>query len=1003
MGKDAIVSVSATLTSIFGAMSVIMMDVPTTRSTLFVATDPRVHARYIMALASFTNCIAAILMAPIYTAITVQKVMSCTLNDVSATLQNFVVDAQSLASGGESSGNQLGLVISFGSTRVQKLVDDSGVATCLSEDIRQLVADTMAKARSSTSSSQAELPPNLITLVGGFLSDMTDTVTRTFAAWAFHTLDVGFAWMIGVVRGIQDVAQTLDWDNCKLPVVDTGMRSYGLCACGDIAHSIEESVKAKTWEHGAFWCSGFLMLNEADGSDLLVWNPFSLAELLRSKSPDGDTVDDYLKCLRDVSASKDSSFCAKLRPARDALEQQGVEVMQVVARCRANYQQARWDEASTLYALFPWEVWSEVGRDGSVPGEKLEEASWSDDRWKAVRRAMLLAMENAGAGDAEPRRLGLLLNSATWTCLDDALNGGALVHSCWRLASLTPTREFSYAKALSENYADIDSCMAFSGPEWKDGIKSTGALAQGLPSTMWSGSSTTREPVARLHPVVQGEEDQLAGAIADLQKYVEENIETEFERIGDGLREALEEYLSVEIWSVEGDSLHQLVDCVFIGPYATAELAHNVHDGGPRLPTPLYHRGLPVSRAFSTWGDTGGSDARKAFVRQARVELANNAKNVVVGEAFRHFSHLRSRWLGGIGTDEKDGELPRGVLCACDKPGEIWEHITYTSAKSLTTMKKKLEDLVVERWGSEPGRSFGDVEVNAMELEAGERFEFGMYVKAREKIYQSVALKASITCCKGQVEAGRGRADISFAADVEFERSEWDIGASFEHSALSQLSESGVWMRMLNGENWASGAGEGPDLKAAYKSDALLSDDERARLREAQLFANKMPVRAYDETEQELGGEPLWQACNGRVAGLHATLPWTRLGEGDSADGVIQEGVIQEGREAADILDAVFEKRVGVSGMHALEQAVEKLLTRAHALSPGFYTHAHRYVPSSSVWCEKDAAARGASAMPPQPPPKPATARWDASDDILDGLDANEIARIVIPGPDKVL
>ena len=341
VGKDAIVSVSATLTSIFGAMSVIMMDVPTTRSTLFVATDPRVHARYIMALASFTNCIAAILMAPIYTAITVQKVMSCTLNDVSATLQNFVVDAQSLASGGESSGNQLGLVISFGSTRVQKLVDDSGVATCLSEDIRQLVADTMAKARSSTSSSQAELPPNLITLVGGFLSDMTDTVTRTFAAWAFHTLDVGFAWMIGVVRGIQDVAQTLDWDNCKLPVVDTGMRSYGLCACGDIAYSIEESVKAKTWEHGAFWCSGFLMLNEADGSDLLVWNPFSLTELLRSTSPDGDTVDDYLKCLRDVVASKDSSVCAKFRPARNALEQQGVEVMQVVARCRANYQQAR--------------------------------------------------------------------------------------------------------------------------------------------------------------------------------------------------------------------------------------------------------------------------------------------------------------------------------------------------------------------------------------------------------------------------------------------------------------------------------------------------------------------------------------------------------------------------------------------------------------------------------------------------------------------------------------
>jgi hypothetical protein len=100
-----------------------------------------------------------------------------------------------------------------------------------------------------------------------------------------------------------------------------------------------------------------------------------------------------------------------------------------------------------------------------------------------------------------------------------------------------------------------------------------------------------REPVTRLHPVVQGEEDQVAEAIAELKKYVNDNIEEEFERIDrteGGLKKAMETYLSVEIWSVEGDSLHQLVDCVFMGPYSTAELAHNVHDGGPRLPTPLY-------------------------------------------------------------------------------------------------------------------------------------------------------------------------------------------------------------------------------------------------------------------------------------------------------------------------------------------------------------------------------------------------------------------------------
>jgi hypothetical protein len=30
---------------------------------------------------------------------------------------------------------------------------------------------------------------------------------------------------------------------------------------------------------------------------------------------------------------------------------------------------------------------------------------------------------------------------------------------------------------------------------------------------------------------------------------------------------------------------------------------------------------------------------------------------------------------------------------------------------------------------------------------------------------------------------------------------------------------------------------------------------------------------------------------------------------------------------------------------------VDRVLARAHALNPGVYTHAHRYVPSDSVWC----------------------------------------------------
>jgi hypothetical protein len=145
LGKDAIVSVSATLMSIVGAMSTIMMEVPAASNTYFGATDARMHARYIMALASFTNCISAVLMGPIYVAIATQKVMLCTLNDVSATLENFAVNARNVAGGGgRSYSKQLGLTISFGSARVESAVAESGVATCLTEDITQSVKDAVA-------------------------------------------------------------------------------------------------------------------------------------------------------------------------------------------------------------------------------------------------------------------------------------------------------------------------------------------------------------------------------------------------------------------------------------------------------------------------------------------------------------------------------------------------------------------------------------------------------------------------------------------------------------------------------------------------------------------------------------------------------------------------------------------------------------------------------------------------------------------------------------------
>ena len=253
-------------------------------------------------------------------------------------------------------------------------------------------------------------------------------------------------------------------------------------------------------------------------------------------------------------------------------------------------------------------------------------------------------------------------------------------------------------------------------------------------------------------------------------------------------------------------------------------------------------------------------------------------------------------------------------------------------------------------------------------------------------------------------------ADMFFAADVKMEQREWDIGHGVLANTLDKLADSTVWDRMLNGENWTQVEREAAlHRDEAYQAPERLKLRERARLREAQLFepSHAQPVRAYDESEtaDELGGETLWQACNERVAGLYATLPWAR-GDGDSL-----RGVVHGAEQAAEALQDVFENRAAVPGVHALEAAVDRLLVRAHALSPGFYTHAHRYVPSDSVWCEKDAAVAHSAnsgkrgSLSPQSPAAgpPAALPWIGDDSIFTGLDTGEVNRILGPGPDDVL
>jgi len=320
--------------------------------------------------------------------------------------------------------------------------------------------------------------------------------------------------------------------------------------CGDLAYTIPAADKIQDWTQQAFWCSGWLMLNEGDGSDQLVWNPYSLQQLLsfgpndHSPSATSHGHGEYLTCLRERWNSASTyyqSSCESLKPKNNILQKQGVEVMQVISRCRANYEQSQWDEAAVLYGLFTAEEWT------NLENIQISASAKQDDKFSMLRKQVVRLLENTGTQK-------LVLPLETWQCLHDALNAGAMRHNCHRMVS-----KFEYTRTKDNAPWDIDACK----------VSQTAGLD--FPRFLWSGSSSNHVPLAKLHAEQLHPEQRQAYAENRLNKLLQEQIKPAFDMmLSQKFTEKLKKDLYTEAFSVEGDELHQLIDCVILNQHTLA-------------------------------------------------------------------------------------------------------------------------------------------------------------------------------------------------------------------------------------------------------------------------------------------------------------------------------------------------------------------------------------------------------------------------------------------------
>ena len=223
------------------------------------------------------------------------------------------------------------------------------------------------------------------------------------------------------------------------------------------------------------------MLNKWDGTEMLVWNPFSLGELLGIGG-----YDSYLYCVEDSNINCLAPFSLKL-------EEQGVELMQVISRCRANFQQKQWDEGVRVLGLFSPEEWE----------KGIERAEIDPSLANSKHRLRLVELKNTVYVAPHDHR--------TVLCFADAYAQGVRSPNCMRAAMMqdqavsegtSPVDAyFEYEMAGGTSFENIDACRSFSGGPVSHGVGSNAFSAAGasMPLFLWTGSSHNRDHVATPH------------------------------------------------------------------------------------------------------------------------------------------------------------------------------------------------------------------------------------------------------------------------------------------------------------------------------------------------------------------------------------------------------------------------------------------------------------------------------------------------------------------------
>ena len=376
--------------------------------------------------------------------------------------------------------------------------------------------------------------PSLGAVATSFVSNALERLLIAQIEPLLHILDGFLAYLIGVGKTLGSLVQSQNMARCSPP--DLFLKDVVRCACGDQVLQIPRQQREQGVREGALWCTGVLGMIDSNNQPYYVHNKYTYAQLQAKASG----LQAYVDC---VGQGTNGYQCVP--PNEPFFAKQGVTTVNVLVKCRENYLKRRWDPAA--YMLFQPASWDQVEfpEDPVVP-------------------------------------TGVAQNIASCLSTGDA-STGSLVQHCHENflsdAKISSEAYWQYERANETGPEYTDGCLVFSGPAGKgleqfkpcvDGMVSASAGCT-LPAHLWSPLSANDVPLAAQHRVlshgvnrdglVQSLYAQAHGAVMGA---IAASLAVWNNTGGN-------QQVNAEFFSVEGDLLHQTMDCMFMGPYSRVD------------------------------------------------------------------------------------------------------------------------------------------------------------------------------------------------------------------------------------------------------------------------------------------------------------------------------------------------------------------------------------------------------------------------------------------------